>query len=610
MTSQAPEGEPSLADLLALLQPIYSRYRYRLLLGFSALLLVDCLQLTIPLYLKQAVDALKNGTASPDGLLRTGSFLFLTAACILILRFFWRVLIAGFSRRMEANLRARLFAHTLAMDRSFFDRHSPGDIIAHASNDLAAVQMAGGIGMVVAADAFVLSLAALVLMISISPFLTLMAVLPLPLLGISAWFLSGRLHSRFDQVQHFFGLITEFARNSIIAIRLIKGYTRERQQIHAFAELGEKYIAANLKVAVVQGLLFPIAVLVGNLGILLILYYGGRLVINGAVTLGGFVAFIHYLYMLIGPMMAVGWATNIVQRGFTSLARIHRLLTARSRLEGSLHAAAGENPCVLPEHPGQTAPAQNFAARFLRAPVITLKGLHFSYAGARLPALTGLDLNLQPGILGIAGRTGSGKSTLCRLLTRQYPLQDGMLFFADCDVNCLAPSSVREQISYVSQNPVLFSTGIAENIRLAAPDASQKEIEAVAELACLHEDILAMKEGYRTGIGERGLRLSGGQKQRLAIARALLADRPVLIIDDALSALDAETEQRVFAGIRARAADKIVLIVSHRLKLLAGTDQVLLLDQGGIAALDRHDNLLLSDEFYQAMARKQQGGAG
>jgi len=632
MTSQESESsqdKPTLAALLALLRPFYFQYRYRLLLGFFALLAVDFLQLTIPLYLKQTVDILKNDTATSQELLRIGGFLLLTAAGILVLRFTWRVLIIGFSRRMEAHLRVRLFSHVLAMDRSFFDQHSPGDIMAHASNDLAAVQMACGMGMVAAADALVISGAALVLMLYISPFLTLMAVLPLPLLGLSAWFLSDRLHTRFDQVQHSFGLITEFARNSMVAIRLIKGYTRERQQVKAFAELGEKYVAANLKVAVVQGLLFPVAILVGNLGMLLILYYGGKLVIKEAITLGDFVAFVHYLYMLIWPMMAVGWVTNIAQRGFTSLARIHRLLAAQSRLENSLHVV-GANPCVRPQHPLQyingqaqgpapTVPCRKkkggiedkeFSARFRSDPVISLRGLDFSYAATKIPALSKLTLDLRPGILGIAGRTGSGKSTLCRLLTRQYPVQEEMLFFVDQDVNTLSPSLVREQISYVSQNPVLFSSTVAENISFAVPDASQEEIEVVAKLAAIHTEILNMENGYQTRVGERGLRLSGGQKQRLAIARALLADRPILIIDDALSALDVETEQQVFVGIRARAPGKIVLIVSHRLKLLSGTDQVLLLDQGQVVALEHHECLLLHNAFYQAMAWKQQGRAG
>ena len=607
------QAKPSLARLLALLRPDFVKYRFRLLLGFLALLGVDFLQLTIPLYMKQAVDILQDDTATSQALFHLGGLLLLTAGLILALRFIWRVLIIGFSRRVETNLRARLFSHVLAMDRAFFDQHSPGDIMAHGSNDLAAVQMACGMGIVAATDALIISGAALLLMFSISPVLTFMVLLPMPLLGISAWFLSGRLHTRFDQVQHSFGLITEFARNSMVSIRLIKSYTREQQQQKRFAELGEQYVAANLRVAVVQGLLFPVAILVGNLGMLIILYYGGKLVINGAVTLGEFVAFIQYLYMLIWPMMAVGWVTNIAQRGFTSLARIYRLLAARSQLENSIHTV-GTNPCVRPapatlcrKQEGDEGRHRDFSAQFHTTPVISLRNVQFSYTQANTSSLTGLTLDLKPGILGIAGRTGSGKSTLCRLLTRQYPIQDGMLFFADQDVNTIAPALIRKQISYVTQNPVLFSGTLAENISLAAPDASQQEIERVAEQATFHTEILAMENGYQTRVGERGVRLSGGQKQRLAIARALLADRPVLIIDDALSALDVETEYQVFAGLRAPAADKIVLIVSHRLKLLAETDQVLLLDQGQVVALDIHENLLQHHDFYQAMARKQQG---
>jgi ATP-binding cassette subfamily B protein len=616
-----PQVKPSIRALLTLLLPIYARYRLRLLLGFLALLGVDFLQLTIPKYLKHAVDALSDGTATSRSLLVLSGYLLLTAAGIGMLRFIWRTLIIGFSRRLEAILRDRLFAHILSMDRSFFDQHTPGDIMAHATNDLAAVQMACGMGMVAAADALVISVAALLFMAYISPPLTLLAVLPMPLLAFCTWILSGKLHKRFDQVQNQFALITEFARNTMVSIRLIKGYSRERQQLDAFEQLGKEYVASNLRVAVLQGLLFPVAVLVGNVGMLLILYHGGRLVISSTITLGDFVAFVAYLHMLIWPMMAVGWVTNIAQRGFTSLARIDRLLTARSRLDNSIRLAEHSvmDSAVQPNRSHDVVHDQ-FHERFHDRPSISFRGLSFSYPSsvsssdffydASVPVLRDLDLEAGPGILGIAGRTGSDKSTLCRLLTRQYPVEENMLFFAGHDVNSLAPALIRQQISYVSQNPVLFSGTVAENISLAVSDASREDIETAAELAAMHTEILAMEDGYQTGIGERGLRLSGGQKQRLAIARALLANRPILIIDDALSALDVETEQRVFAGIRTRSAGRIVLIVSHRLKLLSGTDQVIILDQGRIVAQDSHDQLLLRNAFYQAMARKQQGRAG
>ena len=587
MTPQpsASGQRPGIALLLGLIRPIYRRYLPRLLLGFLALLGVDFLQLTIPRYLKKGVDTLAGWTATGHSLLIIGGYILVTAAFIGLLRFCWRTLIIGFSRRLEKILRNRLFSHILEMDRPFFDRHTTGDIMAHATNDLSAVQMACGMGMVAAADAFVMSTAALFFMAHISPTLTLIAIIPMPLLALCTWILSGRLHKRFDRVQEQFSLLTEFARNTMVSIRLIKGYTREHQQIKDFEILGGEYVASNIKVAVIQGLLFPVATLVGNTGMLLVLYFGGRLVIDNSITLGDFVAFITYMYMLIWPMMAVGWVTNLAQRGLTSLARIYRLLSAEPLLAG--RGQPGNEPLI-----------QSFT--------FCCRNLNFTYPGVVELALADINLEIGPGILGIAGRTGSGKSTLCRLLTRQYPVTEGMLFFSDHDVNTFTPATIRKQISYVSQQPVLFSSSIEENISLANPDAPQKEIIAVARLAAIHDEIMEMPDGYKTTIGERGIRLSGGQKQRIAIARALLADRPILIIDDALSALDTETEQQVFAGIRTRLQSRTVLIVSHRLKLLSGTDRVIVLDRGRIVDQGNHQQMLDRNDFYQAMARKQQ----
>ncbi len=573
------DSRPGLRVLLALVQPVFYRYRLRLLFGFIALFGVDFLQLTIPVYLKKGIDALTDGTATSEGLLRIGGSLLLTAAVIAVLRFSWRSLIIGFSRRLEKILRNRLFSHFLEMDRPFFDRHSTGDLMAHATNDLSAVQMACGMGLVAAADALVMSMAALFFMANISPSLTLIAILPMPLLALCTWQLSGRLHIQFDKVQKRFGLLTEFARNTMVSIRLIKGYTREKQQIHDFEKLGRSYVSANLKVAVIQGLLFPVSTLVGNAGMLLVLYFGGKQVISNTITLGDFAAFVTYLYMLVWPMMAVGWVTNLAQRGLTSLARIHHLLQTESQLLASVHPTAAGVPKTVPES----------GCSF------TCADLGFSYPGTVVPALADINLEIRPGILGVAGRTGSGKSTLCRLLTRQYPLADTMLFFAGKDVNGIDPAFIRQQISYVSQQPVLFSGTIAENIGLANPDAGLEKLKTAARQAAIHEEIMAMEHGYQTRIGERGLRLSGGQKQRIAIARALLADRPVLMIDDALSALDVDTEQRVFAGIQDRLLgdrQKIVLIVSHRLNLLSHADHIIVLDKGRLVDQGSHNQLL------------------
>lgn len=572
------------SELRELLLPAYRNHRGRLAAGFTALILVDLLQLTIPRFIKQGVDGLSDMTISTAGLLRLGGIILLIAGAVVVLRFAWRYLIIGFSRLLERGIRNRIFAHILKMDAPFFEKHTTGDLMAHSSNDLGAVQMACGMGMVAAVDALVMSLAAIGFMIAIHPVLTLLALLPLPILAVSTRILSGKLHKRFATVQELFSSMTEFSRSTLISIGLIKAYTMEDFQTDRFGRLGKKYVRGNLRVAAIQGLISPLATLIGSLGMLMVLYFGGRLVIGKTITLGDFVAFITYLYMLIWPMMAIGWVANLVQRGLTSLGRIHDLVTSRTTLP---------NP-VLPIEP----------TMFSR-PGFELKNLTFQYASSTAPALKNLTLSFGPGIHGVTGRTGSGKSTLCKILARLYPIKDGTLFFGETDVNQLPLEFIRAHIGYVGQEPILFSDTIAANIALGRADADRDEIIEAAVNAAVHEDILALKDGYDTLTGERGVKLSGGQRQRLALARALLCNRPVLIIDDGLSAVDVATEHEVFAGLKRHFAGKTVLIVSNRIKLLSMTDRIIILADGSVESEGNHEQLLQENSLYQSMFTKQ-----
>lgn len=568
--------------LLRLIYPLFRQHWFRLAAGLTALISVDFLQLIIPRFVKTAIDALADGSATQAGLLKLSGMICLIAGSVAVLRFVWRYLIIGFSRILEKKLRNRLFDHILRMDQPFFEQWTTGDLMAHASNDLSVIQMACGMGLVAAVDALVMSSAALAFMMAISPKLTLIALIPMPLLIVCTRILSGRLHHRFNLVQEQFALLTEFARNTLVSIKLIKAYTLERFQERRFAECGEQYVRSNLKVATVQGLLFPISSLVGNAGMLLLVYYGGVSVIGGQITIGSFIAFVSYLNMLIWPMMAVGWVANLTQRGLTSLGRIKRLLDV---------APAVDNGPVSP----LPATGDSLACR----------NLTFTYSAAIRPALRGITLDIGPGLLGITGKTGSGKSTLCKLFLRMYPVPDGMLFFRGMDVNRLAQADLRGCIGYVGQEPVLFADTIARNIAFGKPGATQEEIETAAKAAAIDTDILGFPDGYQAIIGERGVKLSGGQRQRLALARALLCDRPVLIIDDALSALDVETEQQVLQGILERIRDKCVVIVSHRVNVLRLTGRIILLDDGAIARQGTHQDLL-DDPFYKTMVEKQQ----
>jgi len=585
VTKLNPSGRGRAA--LWLLVPIFARYRLRLFFGFIALLGVDFLQLLIPMLLKNGIDGLSLQTATESSLQHLALLILLIAVTVVVLRFIWRTLIIGFSRLLERNLRDRIFTHLLQMDRSFYGRWSTGGLMAHASNDLSAIQMACGMGMVAAVDALVMSTAAICFMLAIDVKLTLIALLPMPLLAVCTKILSGRMHDRFNLVQEQFGLMTEFVRNALVSIRLLKGYGLEKQQGQEFSRLGTKYIRSNLKVAVIQGLLHPLATLTGNAGMLLILYFGGRLVIEGKITLGSFVAFVTYLAMLVWPMMAIGWVANLVQRGLTSLSRVAALLKQQPTVRGGdgLLNSGAETPAIM------------------------CRNLRFIYPDVEEPALEEVNLDLTPGIYGITGRTGSGKSTLCRLAARLYPVEDGMLFVDGQDVNELSVVAVREQIGYVGQQIFLFSDSVYNNICFGRPDAGRDQVEAAARAAAIHDDILGFADGYATLVGERGVRLSGGQKQRIALARALLSNRPILIIDDGLSALDVETEQNVFANICNQYKGRLVLLVSHRVNLLRKTDTILLIDRGRIIASGNHQQMRAASALYAIMTDKQQDNA-
>ena len=578
-----PEQGRQRGPLLDMILPVFSRYKARLALGFIALIGVDFLQLIIPRLLKKAVDSLEAGSATGHSLLVISAFIIVVALGGGLLRFSWRYLIIGFSRLLERDIRNRIYSHVIKMDQPFFEKRTTGDIMAHISNDLQAVQMACGIGLVSAVDALVMSVAAISFMIYIHPQLTLLALLPMPFLAICTRILTKRLHHRFNIVQEQFSLMTEFVRSTLVSIRLVKAYTMENLQKKEFDKLGWNYAQSNIRVAKINGLLFPVAVLVGNLGMLLVLYFGGSFAIEGKITLGDFVAFITYLYMLVWPMMAIGWVANLTQRGMTSLKRIHELVTSVSQLKD------------VTDDPD----------REVENPSFQLKNLTFSYQSAIHPTLANLTINFKEGIFGITGRTGSGKSTLCKLLVRMYPVPDGSLFFDNRDVNNISLQDVRKQIAYVGQEAILFSDTISANIAYGKADATSAEIESVAREAAIHDEIISFPDGYDTIIGERGISLSGGQRHRLALARALLTDRPVLIIDDSLAALDVETEHEVLQSIIKQQNRKLVLIVSQRVKLLSETDRIFVLEKGKLKDQGTHNELLVRNELYQTMNNKQ-----
>ncbi len=576
------------SEALRLIAPLFRKYLYRIIFGFLSLFGVNFLQLWIPRITKRAVDGLQDGSVTQNMLLRYGAIIVLLALGIALFRFGWRYLIIGFSRLLEKDLRNKLLSHLLTLDRLFFVRRTTGEIMALASNDLAAVQMACGMGLIAFADAVFMSVATLCFMIYIHPTLTLIAVSPMPILVILTKLLSGRLHHRFKKVQEQFSILTEFARSSLSSIRLIKAYTQETPQTERFNNLGRTYIRHNLKLAVVHGTLFPVSGFIANISLLLVIFFGGRLTITGAITIGDFVAFISYLFMLTWPMMALGWVANLLQRGITSLDRLQTVFRARPVLK---------EPAV---------PATLSAA----ARSIAIRNLNFSYPGQPEPALRQLTVDIGPGLTGLVGRTGCGKTTLCHLLARLYPVDDGAIFIEDIDVNRLSLAALRSRIAYVPQEVTLFGDTIGANIAMGRADASQEEIETAARAAAIHEEILAMHDGYRTRVGERGVRLSGGQRQRIALARALLLQRPILIIDDGLSAVDMQTEHTIIRALAEYLRNRTCILVSHRIAPLIDAAEILVMDRGRIVDRGIHAHLMRHNDFYATIYNFQTASGG
>ncbi|MFW8600164.1 ABC transporter ATP-binding protein [Desulfobacterota bacterium M19] len=575
----------SLPSAWRFIGPIFKRCRWRITAGIMALLAVDLCQLVIPRIIKWAVDGLRNHTVDGGQLRNYAALIMLLALTVAVLRFLWRYFILGFSRLLEQDIRDALFHHLLSLDSAFFQRRSPGQLIALATNDLTAVQMACGMGLIAAIDALLMSFAAISCMAYIDPRLTLLAILPFPVLAVTTRFLASRLHRHFKRVQEQFSLLTEEARGAINNIRLLKIYTRETAQCAQFDITGRSYIKHSLKVAKIQGVLFPASGFIANISLLIIVFFGGQMVISGTISIGGFVAFISYLFMLTWPMMALGWVSNLFQRGLTSLARIQEVMD--------------ERPLLLPVTGGR---------KIGRPDIISLRHLTFTYPGQERPMLRDINLDIRPGLLGVVGRTGSGKSTLCALLARLYPVERGQFCINKLDVNDIDLNSCRRLLSFVPQSAVLFSTTIAGNIAFGAPETGREEIMSAARAAAIHDEIMAFPHGYETEIGEKGVKLSGGQQQRIALARALLLRAPILLIDDALAAVDAEAEDRIMAHILTYAEGNMVIMVTNRLSPLRRARQIVVLDNGRLTALGSHRELIAGSDIYREIYAHQEFG--
>jgi ATP-binding cassette subfamily B multidrug efflux pump len=585
---------PPKADLVGkfrTLRPYFVDHRWRLLFGLLALVTVDFLQLLIPRVIRRVVDGLTYGTATPHLLIWAALAVMVLTLGIGAMRFAWRYLILGHARRIEEALRNLIFGRIQTLSAAQLGELRTGDLMAHATNDIEAVRMAVGMGIVALVDGIVLGAAAIGFMLYINLTLTLIAIIPMPAVAIITRFQSREVHRRFRDVQAGFSTLTERVRESFAGIRVVKAYLLEAAEGASVREAAADYVARNMSLARIMAAFVPLVTLFANLVAATVLFLGGRKVIGGTITTGDFVAFMAYLAMLTWPMMAIGWVINLIQRGAASMDRINSIL---ERQPGVVDAqAAAPVPADRPAQSGGD---------------IEVRDLSFSYEGSPA-ALTEVSLSMPAGRqVAIVGRTGSGKSTLANLLLRIYDPLPRTIFYRGVDIRDLPLAFLRGQVAYVPQDTFLFSDTIRENIAFARPDAPLDEVERTARLAEVHADIMALPRGYESTLGEKGITLSGGQRQRLALARALLAGSPVLLLDDALSAVDTDTERKILQNLGREVTERgrTLIMISHRLAAVMDSWRIYVLEEGRLAEEGSHEELLQRRGLYADIWRRQQ----
>ena len=561
------------------------KYKWSYLIGIIVLIFIDVLQTEVPLVVGGTLDQGAEAGFTADRIWQPVIKLAASAITVFLGRIIWRWFIFGSARKIERDMRNELYAHLQTLPASYFHKHKAGEIMAYISSDIEAVRMVFAVTVMMGMDSLAIGLSTLFKMITqIDLKLTVMAFIPMVLVALTTTFVGGELHRRFKARQQAYSDLSDFVTEKLGGMKVVKAFVQEPAERENFEKVNKIACDANVKEARIQAFMFPFMRAVTGLSMALAIGYGGYIAILGRITVGDFGSFIMFLNNLMWPMAAIGRIINVMTRGSAAM----------QRLETVLHAKA--DICDWPEAKDEGAVAGSVEAR----------NLTFTYGEGAPNVLENVTFKLEKGqTLGIVGRTGCGKTTLVNLLMRVFDPEEGQLFIGGREIHHIPLKQLRETIGYVPQDNFLFSDTISENIRFGDRSKTQEEIEAAAKAACVHDNIVDFAEGYETMVGERGVSLSGGQKQRISIARALILDPEILVLDDSVSAVDTDTEEKILQHLRQTRKGKTNIIIAHRISTIQDADQILVIDEGKVAELGNHEELLAKNGIYADMYNRQ-----
>lgn len=572
-------------DIFKRLSWFFYQKRKSYSIGIASLVIVAILQLIPPRIIGIVVDEIEQNIITADSLTFWLIILALSAIGQYVLRYVWRVQIWGNAAKLEQIMRKRLFYHFTSMDNEFFHKYRTGDLMAHATNDLRGLRMVAGGGILTMADALSVGLTTLFAMIFVVDWrLTLIAVIPLPLLAITSRVLGKKLHLRFRDAQAAFSHMNDKVQESIQGMKVIKTFGQEKEDIKELEVQTDNVVDKNRQVYKIDSLFDPAITFIMGISYFLTILIGGLLITNNEISIGDLVTFINYIGMLVWPMFAIGRLFNIIERGSASYDRIEALLQEESSIverQGAIDTPIkGDLEYQIDQ---------------------------FAYPDDDKPTLQNIHFNLKKGhTLGIVGKTGAGKTSIMKLLLREYDQYRGSIKYGGKDIRDYTLDALLTNIGYVPQDNFLFSASIRENIRFSDPSIPQEQVEAAAKLADIHEDIISFPDGYDTEVGERGVSLSGGQKQRVSIARAILTNPELMILDDSLSAVDAKTEESILSGLKSVRNDQTTIIAAHRISSVMHAEEIIVIEDGTIVERGTHDELLAQGGWYEDMYKQQQ----